>query len=432
MNGVIVGHTNTDLDCIGSIVLASHLFPDFTCVKSRLILPIARNLYNIYANKLNHTKMKDVADMPVDKIVIVDTRTYQQVKEYMEPLRNRIKDIEIFDHHVSEKTDIEGAVVHERSTGSNTTLLGLELMMRNIAISPEAATIALLGIYADTGNFTHDNVTDDDFQVSSFLLRSGASLKIVKNYLNPLKDEHLSTLFRDMLSCLSYTNIHGNSILLSYLVLERQTGGLGAVVERMFDIENADAMFSVFAFEKEHDVLIIARAKNNTIDVRKVMEHFGGGGHRQASSAHIKNASGDTVVDALKTQLQCSLRPAMTALDIMTKEVFSLNENWSLLEASKYLEFANHSGAPVINNSENLVGFLTLKDIMKGRKVGQMHVPVKAFMTKKVICSRPDATLREIEQLMNSNNIGHLPILENGRLYGIVTRSDFLRSIDHD
>ena len=45
---IIVGHSNMDLDCIGSIVLARYIFPDYQPVKSRLIHPVAKNLQNMY------------------------------------------------------------------------------------------------------------------------------------------------------------------------------------------------------------------------------------------------------------------------------------------------------------------------------------------------------------------------------------------------
>jgi tRNA nucleotidyltransferase (CCA-adding enzyme) len=55
-----------------------------------------------------------------------------------------------------------------------------------------------------------------------------------------------------------------------------------------------------------------------------------------------------------------------------------------------------------------------------------MHAPVKGYMSKSLITAPPEMTVREIEELLFENNIGHLPIVEEDKLAGIVTRTDYL------
>jgi tRNA nucleotidyltransferase (CCA-adding enzyme) len=110
----------------------------------------------------------------------------------------------------------------------------------------------------------------------------------------------------------------------------------------------------------------------------------------------------------------------------MTEKVEALSPDMSLREASIFLETVSHTGAPVLDSEGKLVGFLTLRDIMKGRKGNQMHVPVRTFMTRNIISANPDSTVREIDELIFEGDVGHLPILEAGKLIGIVTRGDLL------
>ncbi len=418
-----------DLDCIGSMVLARCLFPDHRLVKSRLIHPVARNLYNLYQNQLNFLPIEELKDEEIERIVIVDTRSQARVKENFKYIRPEKAVIEIFDHHPSDTADIEGAEIHEDDCGANTTLLGMELLKRGISVSPEEATIALTGIYADTGNFSHENVQSADFQVASFLIQKGASLKLVMTFLKSLKEEHQLTLFHDLLNRLVYKDFNGHFIILSYMELEKQVGGLAAVAEKIFEVENPDAFFAVFAFRKENQALVIARSQKEVIAVNKILKIFGGGGHAQAASALFKNEPGRLVYETLEEYLKTALIPAVTASRIMSKDVSVIREDWSLMEASIFLEEISHTGAPVINEAGKLAGFMTLRDIMKGRKAEQMHAPVKAYMTRKVISGRPKTTIREIETLLFTNNIGHLPIMEGERVVGIVTRSDYLNFI---
>ncbi len=419
-----------DLDCIGSMVLARYLFPDHQLIRSRFIHPAARNLYNLYKNHLNLLSAGELKNQHIEKIVIVDTRSHNRVLEYFKLIEQDTPDIEVFDHHHGDRSDLSGAVIHEEKVGANTTLLGLELIKRGISISHIDATIALTGVYADTGNFSHENLTIADFQVASYLMQHGASLKLIKRFLKSLKEEHQITLFHEILNRLTYKEFSGHFIILSYMELEKQVGGLAAVVEKVFEIENPDAIFAVFTFKKETQSLIIARSEKKDIDLKRILKVFNGGGHPSAASALLKNCSGPDVIENLEEYLQRNLLPAVSAEQIMSKQVAVINENWTLKEASIFLEKTNHTGSPVLNNTDELTGFMTLRDIMKGRKAEQMHSPVKAYMTKNVITGSENTTIRDIEKFLFSNNIGHLPIVDNKRVIGIVTRSDYLGYIE--
>jgi tRNA nucleotidyltransferase (CCA-adding enzyme) len=138
---------------------------------------------------------------------------------------------------------------------------------------------------------------------------------------------------------------------------------------------------------------------------------------------------GQHVVSALGTYLDSALAPAAQASDIMSAEVRAIGEDWDLMKASLFLEEINHGGAPVVTPEGRLSGFLTLRDIMKGRRAGEMHAPVRGYMTRRVITARPGDTIAEIETLMFKNGIGHVPIIEDGQIRGLVTRTDFLRFV---
>ncbi len=160
--------------------------------------------------------------------------------------------------------------------------------------------------------------------------------------------------------------------------------------------------------------------------MNEILSDFGGGGHCKAAAATIKTVEGRAMYDRIMDYLLEAFSPAATAADIMTGEVSTLLQDMSLLEASLFLEHVSHTGAPVVDANGAIVGFLTLREIMKGRKQGKMLVPVKAFMTRNPVCVAPDTSLREVEDILYQNNIGHLPVLADGRLAGIVTRRDFL------
>lgn len=424
---IIIGHVNTDLDCLGSITLAKYIYPDSVVIKSRLISPSAKKLFNLYDHFFNFIKLKDINIENIDKIVIVDTRNIERIKEFKNLILSFKGEIDIWDHHLKEKTTIPYTNLYSMQTGSNTTQLGLELIKRNIKISKEDATIALAGIYADTGNFSHPSTTKEDFYVASYLLQNNASINIISKLNTAFQNITQKSLFHKIMNNLSYRIYHGHFIIISYYELEKQNGGLANIIEKIHEIENPDATFGIFYLKKENNTLLIARSQKETIDLQKIMFEFGGGGHTLAASAYIKKTNGIRVRKKLEKILEQKILPAITAKDIMVKNPDCISINWTLKKASMFLEQVNHTGAPVLDDKENLVGFLTLRDIMKGRKANQMNAPVSAYMRKKVISASADITIRTIERIFYLNNIGHLPIVENEKVIGIITRSDLIK-----
>jgi tRNA nucleotidyltransferase (CCA-adding enzyme) len=423
---IIVGHTNMDLDCLGSLVLARRLFPGSRAVASRLIHPVARTLYNLYKDTLGLLPFGELAREAVEEIVVVDTRSFARVREYLgviSPLPERIC---VFDHHAEDASDIPGAVIQPGAAGANTTLVGLAAMKQGVDLTPEEATVALTGIYADTGNFTHENVTSEDFAVASWLSSHRASIPLVRTFLQALKGETEVTLFHDLLNRLTYQTFHGNFVVMSYMELERQTGGLAAIVEKVFEVENPDALFCVFHFTRENDTLIIARSQTGSVDLTRILATFGGGGHSQASSALVRKSAGRQTYHALLAYLRTMLVPALTAESIMSRDVKAVRDTWSLREASVFLEELDRTGAPVVDAAGNVCGFLSLRDIMKGRRSAQMHAPVRSYMTRSVFTASPSSTLREVESAFFQHTIFYLPVVEDRKLVGIVTRSAYL------
>jgi tRNA nucleotidyltransferase (CCA-adding enzyme) len=429
MMKLIIGHTNMDMDCLGSMALAKLLYPDHQLVRSRLIHPVARDFYNLYDSYFNFLNVKDIKGSRVKSLVVVDTRSVKRIDEYLKVMDGIPSEIIVYDHHPSDSSDLDTQMVHYEDFGSNTTILGLEIMEKGIEISPDIATIALTGIFADTGNFTHENVKIEDFKVAHHLMNCGADINIIRRFLKTLKEEYQMHLFHDILNHQIYKHINGHLVLFSYIELEKQISGLAAVAEKVFEVENPDAYFSIFSFSKSSSSIIIGRSQKDDINLSTLLGKLGGGGHSMAASVLFKKKFGEIVLEDLVEYLEENIIDAVTVGKIMTTKVHSVKEDWSLIETSVFLESINHSGAPVHNEYDEISGFITLKDIMKARRANQMHAPVKGYMIKNVIHGSRDLSMREIERLMFGNNIGHIPIVEDGKTIGLVTRTDYLNFI---
>lgn len=430
---IIIGHSNMDIDCIASVVLARRLYPDHTPVRSNRFHPVAKNLYNLYETDLNFLAPGDLDGEEIESLVIVDTRSRARVREYLKSLKladvSSIPEVLVYDHHPASADDLEGMQLHHREVGANATNLGLEIMDRRIVLSAGEATIALAGIYADTGNYTHENTTPEDFHVASYLLSCGASIPVVISLIRTLRTDEQIGLVHEALHAMTWSTLKGHDVASFELSLAQQTPGLASVVEKVFELENVDAVFGVFEFVESNRCLIIARSSDPRVNVQRILASFQGGGHEMAASATVKGVGAGETMAALRSYAEELVHPALTAESIMTREVCTIASHWSLLEASKFLEGINHTGAPVLDEAGVLVGFLTLRDIMKGRKSDMMHAPVKAYMSRNVITAPAEATMHDMERSFFEYNIGHLPIVDDGSLVGIVTRSDYLEQL---
>jgi tRNA nucleotidyltransferase (CCA-adding enzyme) len=424
---IAFGHTNMDFDCLGSLILIKKLFPDYRLVRSRLIHPITQNLYQFYEQYFDFLYPKDLEGETIENIIIVDTCTAQRVSEYFSYIRNSDPNIVIYDHHQVLNTNILGARVENGDFGANTSFLGKMAMERGVRLQSEEATIALTGIYGDTGNLIHENVRKEDFEVAAWLMGMGASLKLVKSFLEtPVEDDQDAALHQT-LQAMTVRSVQGHRILLSYLELGQNVQGLAAVVEKIMDLEHPDAYFAFFYIPRGKVTFLIARSRKKKIDLHELLHSYGGGGHQMAASAKVSNRNGRDFFNEFCLHLENSLAPATRAGDIMTKTSLVIPETTSLLEAALLLEKEDLSGVPVVDEQERLTGFIGLENIMKGRKAGAMRAPVRAYMSKPAISADASITMREVERIFYKHHIGRLLIVEDGRLRGILTRWDYLQ-----
>jgi tRNA nucleotidyltransferase (CCA-adding enzyme) len=72
------------------------------------------------------------------------------------------------------------------------------------------------------------------------------------------------------------------------------------------------------------------------------------------------------------------------------------------------------------------VGIISRRDFRRIRKESQMTAPVRAFMTPRVMTIHPGKSPMQAAQLMVKHDIGRLPVVKDGQIIGIITRSDVM------
>ena len=429
---IIIGHSNTDLDCLASMIAAQKLYPGYDIVISGLLNPLAGNVVSFYITRLSFKGPADLKDQEIDNVVVVDTRSSMRVKEFFANISQVNGSITIFDHHPTDGCDIPGAELNYVKNGANTSTMVLKLMEKGIKLDSDEATIALTGIYADTQSFTTDSVTPEDFQAASYLISQGASMKLARFFLQPLKNDYQISYFHTLLNVIDRHVIKGHEVLVSYLDLPKRVNGLAAVVEQVFSVEKADAIFAMFHCQADDSTSIIARSRKKAVPVNQILSVWGGGGHEKAASATIKKTGDMNVPLMLKEELQ-KLPPDRTAESIMTTPVKTIPMNVSIARAKEYLEEINHTAAPVVDDEGKMVGMMGNKNIRNAEKAGCMETMVPAYMNKKVASINKNSTMRDIEKVFLENKYNHMPVIDDSSmLVGILTRKDFLKAIHEE
>jgi CBS domain-containing protein len=97
----------------------------------------------------------------------------------------------------------------------------------------------------------------------------------------------------------------------------------------------------------------------------------------------------------------------------------------SLREAASRM-WKQQTGSLLVMDGESLLGIITERDVMKAvaRGADLDQTPVSAVMTSNVLTVRPDSSLPEAARHMATRWIRHLPVLDDGRVLGMVSQRD--------
>ncbi|HRT37005.1 MAG TPA: CBS domain-containing protein [Caldisericia bacterium] len=174
--------------------------------------------------------------------------------------------------------------------------------------------------------------------------------------------------------------------------------------------------------------IIIGRSRTEDINVKKILSFFGGGGHKTAASANFDTLKKTNVYNKLIKLIKNNVKIKIYAKDIMSTPVRTIDIDSSLEEAKNIMLRFNFSGLPVTKNGK-IIGIITRSEISKVELLGLTNFKVKDFMIEKFIFVTPDTSLEDIEKIMVEKNIGRIPVVVKGKVVGIITRSDILRGI---
>ncbi|MCD6348824.1 MAG: CBS domain-containing protein [Candidatus Korarchaeota archaeon] len=118
--------------------------------------------------------------------------------------------------------------------------------------------------------------------------------------------------------------------------------------------------------------------------------------------------------------------------ELMNRQVVTIDKG-EIVEVALDLMERNDINHLVVTSDEKVVGILSIRDIMEGlgsfrfQKIPARRIYVSALMTEPPVTIKPTNTIDEAIEVMSEQEIGSLPVVDDGRLLGIITETDIIR-----
>jgi len=161
-----------------------------------------------------------------------------------------------------------------------------------------------------------------------------------------------------------------------------------------------------------------------------------GGMDEQSSKKHQSKGNASQAYQSVETQTEKDL--IVTAAEIMVSPVEILLSTSMVSDAIQLFQGKKFRHVPVVSPEKGLIGMVSDRDVL--RYLGEKSLEAEAVphtkfssitevMTTDVVSASNDTDVRYIARLFVEGKIGAMPIVDNGKLTGILTRSDILRAV---
>ncbi|SPF35417.1 CBS domain pair family protein [Candidatus Desulfosporosinus infrequens] len=422
---IILAHRQIDFDALASMVAAQKLYPNSVLVMDGKPNAYVQDFLALSKDQLRFRKAQDINVKDVARVILVDTHDLHRAGSLGEKVaRIPEMEVEIYDHHPYAGKLEEGMVIEP--VGACATLLVEKLAALGLPLSSFEATLIAIGIYDDTGSLLFDSTTVRDVRAVAYLLEQGANLGVIAEYLRRPLAEEQKELLQQLLAQGQTEFFDGLPVYITCAETKDYVGGLALLAHQVGEVEGSDTWFLLVKMENR--VYLVGRSKGRGLAVNGLVQLFGGAGHPRAASATIKDAKLPIILKQLRLAIQSRANRPHLVRDMMSYPVKTVPPEMLLGEVEQILLRYGHTGVPVTKDGR-LVGIISRRDVDKAIKHGLQHAPVKGFMTTKVTTVDVEASLDEVQRLMVLHDIGRLPVIEEGNLVGIVSRSDVLRLV---
>ncbi len=443
----ITCHQNADFDALASLIGASLLYPG-----AMLIFPGTqeKSLQRFYEDALrwlyDFVPPRDAELSRVERLVIVDACQAERIPHVRSLLERPDVEIHVWDHHPCGEESIRAQVEHIEMLGSTCTLLTRFLREKGIPLRCEEASLLGLGIYGDTGAFTYVSTTPEDFDAASWLLGQGMDLALIAGLVrHDLTKEQLKTL-NDLLESAELHDLGGVPLALACARMDHYMSDFAALAPRFMDMQPCRVFFALGAMEDM--VQVVARSQEESLDVGKVCAQLGGGGHRYAASASVRDKSLPELRDAILALVSIQASPVRTASMLMSSPAIGIRESGTLEQADSLMARYGLKAVPVLDSAGCCTGLLEYQLTVKALSHGLGAARAADYMQRSFQVVARQAGLQVLMDIIVGARQRLVPVVDADKgadgaivssdgqapdtlkslpLIGVVTRTDLIR-----
>ncbi|MFO7800765.1 MAG: CBS domain-containing protein [Desulfovermiculus sp.] len=420
---VITSHANTDFDALASMVAASFLYSEGVRVlPSQLTAPV-REFVAVHWDLLRLKARKNTDLAEISGLVVTDTSNWERLDGMQELAERPGLNPVVWDHHMGHGS-IVAAKMHQEDVGAVTTLLVERMQALDCAFSPVHATLFLLGIYEDTGSLSFPSTTARDASMAAFMLENGADLNVVSAYLESSLDARHLDLFTRMLEDAEIFSLGSLQLGICVQDVEKGLNMLPSVVNKFKDIKGLDAAFGIFPMSRSK-AAVIGRGRGRDFDVGAAMRQLGGGGHPGAGSALVHGSMKEVRSQVWDVLYSTEVKETRVQ-DLMTTARDVLGPEDSLYKAQEVMHRTHRHALLIVDEQGKLLGMLGEKQLAKVRNEREWEKPVTSMLKTKVAVAGGNDSVRQALHLMSHSEAGFLPVLQDGKLVGEITRADII------
>jgi tRNA nucleotidyltransferase (CCA-adding enzyme) len=418
---LILTHENTDFDGLASQLAAWKLYPQAVPVLPRRPNRNLRDFLTLYWDELPYVRHEDLPRrIEVERIILVDTQTLVTPRGMTDETL-----VQVIDHHpLSREMPPHWSYLGEE-LGATVTMLVERIIEKRLPVTRVEATLLALGIYEDTGSLTYPTTTSRDLRCASWLAEQGANLSVVSDFLHhPLTEQQLA-LYNALLDSAQAIDFGGHNIVVATARAKDYVEEISALAHKIRDLYDPAGLFLLVDLG-EH-LQLVARSTTDAVDVGHIADHFGGGGHSRAAAALIRDSDLHAAQEELLGLLERHIRPVQTVSQIMSFGVRTLLADTTVDDAAEEMARYGFEGFPVVDAQGQILGVLTRREIDRAQRLRLGSMPVSHYMTKGNISVTAGDSVERLQQVMTQHGIGQVPVVEDGEVVGVVTRTDLIK-----
>ncbi|MFP4070930.1 MAG: CBS domain-containing protein [Desulfovibrionales bacterium] len=423
---VITSHMNADFDALAAMVAASKLYKNAV-----LIFPGSqeKSINSFFINSTiylyNFHNFKEIDPQTVKTLVVVDTRQRSRIPHVASLLEQDDLEIHTYDHHPATDEDIPSDREIVKPWGSTTAILVDFLKKEDTDLTPDEATLLGLGLYEDTGSFTFSSTTEHDFNAAAWLMPRGMDLNTIKDLLTSDLNADQISILNDLLESATTHDINGVEVVITEISTEGYVADFALLVHKMMDMENIRVLFALGRMQDR--VHVVSRSRTPEVDVGQICSSMGGGGHPYAASATVKDRTLVQIKDELFGLLYSQINPQILVRTIMSKPPISIRKKEKIADAAELMTRFGLKALPVLDSeTDTCVGIIEhqLADKAVGHGLGQ--VETREYMMRDFSTASQDTDLYPVMEIILGQRQRLVPIVENQRVVGVVTRTDLI------